>query len=129
MKQQALTIGHVGIDLDFPAGIAESGVDAFGQARHQPALHPFTAGPHERLQPHPALFVAGCLIWRGITAEAENFLIHNEIDILGEALDQFLCFRERGASFECEVLVDAGQGEEFTQGPADPEVFFYADGV
>ena len=122
-----MPIRHVGIHFQLPAIRAENVGKAGGKRRLQGALHPLAATFHEGLQPCLALLVAGSFVRSGIASETEHFLVHDKVDVLGEALDELPRFRERGAAFEGEMFADAGQGEEFTQGPADPEVFFDAE--
>lgn len=54
-------------------------------------------------------------------------LIDDEINVLGKTLDDLPSLRQRGAALECEMVANGGQGEEFAQGLADPEVLFDAD--
>jgi hypothetical protein len=77
----------------------------------------------------PALFVAGRVVGRSVTREAEHRFVHDEIDIFRKAGDQLLSLGERGPSLEGEVGALLGQGEEFAQGPADPEVFLHTGSV
>ena len=86
-------------------------------------------GSHEGFDAGFALLVAGGFVRGGLAAEAEGFFVHDEIDVLGEALDEFPRFRERGAAFESKVFADVRQGEEFAQRPANPEVFLNAGGI
>ena len=92
----------------------------------QRALHPLAADIHEAFEPGLALFVAGSFVGCGVTTEAKHVLVHDDVDVLGEALDEFPGLGERGATLEGEVIADAGKGEELAQRPADPEVLFDA---
>jgi len=93
----------------------------------QNTLHPLAADLHEVFQACLALLVAGSLVRRGITTKPKCFLIDDEINVLGKTLDDLPCLRQRGAALECEMVANGGQGEEFAQGLADPEVLFDAD--
>jgi hypothetical protein len=85
-------------------------------------LNTFAAGVHERFEASLTLLVAGSLVRSGVPAEAESLLVHDDVDVLGEAPDEFPRFRERGATFECEVFTDSREGKEFAQRPTNPEV-------
>ena len=76
-----------------------------------------------------SLFVAGHLVRCVFAAEAEIFLVHDDVDVFGKALDEFPCLRKRCAALEGEVLADAGQGEEFAQGPTHPQILLHADSL
>ena len=95
----------------------------------QGALHPLATGCHECFEPRFALLVAGCFVWCVVAAKAEDFLVHNEVNVLGEAIDELPRFGKRSATFESEVFADAGEGEKFAERPANPEVFLDALGM
>jgi hypothetical protein len=88
VKEQALPVGHVGIDFQLPSIRTKSAGDAGGKRRLQGTLHPLAATFHEGLQSRLALLVAGSLVRSGIACEIEHLLVHDEIDVLGEALDE-----------------------------------------
>lgn len=126
MKQQALPVGDVGIDFEMPAGLAHGRLQMSSESGLQLALHPFAAGLHQLFETRLALLFARGRVRRGVTAETECLLVHDEIDVLRKALDQFPRFRERSAAFESEVLANPAQAEKFTERPADPEILFHA---
>jgi len=54
-------------------------------------LNPYTAGIHEAFETGFALFVAWGLVGCGVTTEAKDFLVHDEINVFGESLDELPC--------------------------------------
>lgn len=127
MEEQALAIGHVGIDFQPPAGSAEGGLEPGSESGKQRALHPPAARPHETFQTLLALPLAWSVFRDISAAEAEGFLVHDKVDVLREPLDKPPCLGERSAALESEVLAESWQGEKLPQGPANPEILFDAD--
>ena len=95
----------------------------------QRSLDPIAAGVHECFEARFALFVTGCLVRGSVATEAKNLLVHDEINVLREALDEFPSLGKRGAALERDVPADVRVGEDFAQRPAYPEVLFHAGGV
>ena len=90
-EQQALAIGHVGIDFEKPTGFAKSGPEPGGESGLQNTLHPLATGFHEMLETRLTLFVAGGLVGCGIAAKPKAFLIDDDVDVLRKALDKLPC--------------------------------------
>ncbi len=84
-------------------------------------MYPLAAGVHKCFNAGLALLVARREVWCRIAAETEGFFVHDDVDVLGEALDEFPCLGEGGAALEGEIPAAAGQGEEFAQQPFNGE--------
>ena len=108
MEEQALPVRHIGIDFQLPAIRAERIGNAGGECRLQGALHPLTATFHERIQTRPALLVAWGALRSSVSTEPEHFLVHDQVDVLGETLDELPRLRERRASLEYFVRLHVG---------------------
>ena len=108
MKQQALAVGHVGIDLETPTGVTQGSLDLRGERRLQPLLHPVAAGEHQGFESDAALFVARGMIRRALAVKAEHGLVDDEVDVFGETGDEFPRFGQRSATFESKVRRDLG---------------------
>ena len=84
-----MAVFHVGINFEFPSVGAECSTYAGGESRLESFLHPAAAGIHECFEAELALLFAWCLVGRSITAEAQSLLVHDEIDVLRETVDEF----------------------------------------
>jgi len=92
-------------------------------------LNALPAFRFECIQPQALLFLARSVFGTVVTAKSEEIALNDDVNVFGESLDEFPRFGERRAAFESEMRSPFGKLKQFAQRPANPIIFFHADGV
>ena len=71
-----------------------------------------------------ALLFARSFFGSGVAAETQSLLVHDEINVFGETLDEFPRFGKRSAAFESEVRSNFRQRETVRAASSKPKNLF-----